>query len=196
MRRFELRDWVLVGLVLAVGACGSIPNDSGVNADEAGGSTYTDSDWGFQITLPDPDTWGYSGQTLYQERYSNGLPRTEVRFTHVPEGGGSGFLPSLVVRPQVLSADGTVDAFAQTTEQLYRSQFMGYRSGAKSYYRIGDVEVVEWVFTTRPLRSVGDRFLIAVMKDGRKGYLLLGSGLFSDFPVDGYKQMISGMRFN
>ncbi len=73
---------------------------------------------------------------------------------------------------------------------------MGYRSGAKSYYRIGDVEVVEWVFTTRPLRSVGDRFLIAVMKDGRKGYLLLGSGLFSDFPVDGYKQMISGMRFN
>jgi hypothetical protein len=183
----------LLCFVLAMGACGSI-TDSEEAGSESNDRTYVDKNWGFQIEIPDADTWGYSAQTSSQERLSNGLPRTELRITHVPAEGAD-FLPSLRLQANVLDRDDTVESFAQGVEQYHKSRYMGYQAGDKRYYLVAGAEVVEWVFTTVQIRSVGDRFMAAVVKDDKKGYLLLGTGLGSAFPLDSYREMVSSMKF-
>ena len=184
----------LLCLVLAAGSCGSIPTDSVETDSVSNDRVYVDKDWGFQIEIPDPAVWGYSAQTSSQERLSNGLPRTELRITQAP-GEGANFWPSLVLQPNVLDRDDTVASFAQAAEAYYRSRYLGYRSGPKRFYQVGRAEVAEWVFTSVRISTVGDRFMVAVIKDGSKGYLLLGSGMGSLFPLDSYREMVSSMKF-
>jgi hypothetical protein len=192
----RLNRWWRPGLLcclLAAGACGSIPTDSLDGEAESDGRVYVDEDWGFQIVIPDPGVWGFTAQKTFQERMSNGLPRTELRITRVPESGS--FRPVLLLEPHALARDDTAESFAQTVEQVYRSRYLGYRSGPKQVYTVAGAGVVEWVFTTVRMPQVGDRFMLAVVQDGTKGYLLLGSGLDNQFPLDSYRAMLSSMEF-
>lgn len=184
----------LLCLVLVTSSCGPIPTDSDEAGSESSDRTYVDKSWGFQIDIPDSSTWGYSAQTSSQERLANGLPRTEVRITQVP-GEGSSFWPSLLLQASALDRDETVESFAQGVELYYKARYMGYQPEAKRFYQVAGAEVAEWVFTTVRVRTRGDRYMAAVVKDDRKGYLLLGSGLGSVFPLENYREMVSSMKF-
>lgn len=183
----------LIFLALTLGACGSIPTDL-LDADtEFSGRVYVDDDWGFRISIPDATEWGFTAQTAVRDRLSNGLPRMELVITQAPIDGG--FRPTLVLQPKALDRSDTVEHFANAAEQVHMGRFLGYQAGPKRTYTVGEAEVVDWVFTTVRIPAVGDRFLLAVVKDGTKGYVLLGSGLGSQFPLDRYREMLSSMKF-
>lgn len=196
MDRYRL--WTPVCLLLAAALamrCGPIPDDTvSSGTDQSSDRVYVDNDWGFQIAIPDAAVWGWTSQTFYQSRESNGLPRVELRMTRQPLDGST-FRPTMVVEPRALPANATIQTFVAELEEGFKARYLGYRSEQKRVFEISGRDAVEWEFRTVPIRSIGDRFLITVVVDSRKVYVLLGSGLFSSYPLDDYRQIAASLRF-
>ena len=194
MLRYRLWILLLVCAAFVSSGCGPIPTEPEIDVSDSGERLYVDDEWGFQIALPDPATWGYSAQTSYNDPLPNGLPRTEVRILHSATEGSS-FQPTLFVRPQPLDSEETIEILATSVDATYKASYLGYRAEPRRFFSLGDAEAVDWVFSTVPLRSVGNQFYVALVKDGRKGYLMLGTGLYSNFPLDTYREMVASMEF-
>ncbi len=184
----------ILGVVFVL-ACGKIPTDSeDFTPTNPNARAYTDSDWGFQISIPDPAIWGWSSQTSYQDRASNGLPLVQIAISRIPFEG-SIFRPRMIVEPRGVSRDLTLETFVASLEEDLKARYIGYRADEKRVFTLSTRGAVEWTFRTVPLPGIGDRFLITVVMDGRKGYVLLGSGLFSSFPLDGFREIVASLRF-
>jgi hypothetical protein len=188
--------WVglLIPLLLQLG-CGKIPEDTvGDAAEFSSDRAYVDTDWGFQVFIPDNTTWGYSSQTSYQTRASNGLPLVQVTINRVPLDGST-FRPIMTLEPRVLPRNATLESYAASLEEDYKARFMGYRSEEKRIFKIADKDAMEWTFRSVFIRSIGNRFMATFVLDGQKVYVFLGTGLSSSFPLEEYRSIAGSMEF-
>ncbi len=184
--------WSSLVCVVAMLSCGPIPDDTANNptADADGNRVYSNDEWGFRISVP--DVWGWTAQTSFQTRESNGLPRVEVTMQREPI---SGFVAVMNLRPRALSENATLQTVTAELEEEFKSTFLGYRAEEKRTFQISGREGIEWIFRTVFLRRRGDRFFVTVVLDGRKAYLMMGNGMSAVFPVDEYRSIASSLEF-
>ncbi len=173
-------------------SCGPIPEDTANNPTDAadGDRVYSNDEWGFRITVP--DVWGWTAQTSFQTREPNGLPRVEVVMNREPI---SGFVAVLTLRPRALSERATLQTVTAELEEEFKATFLGYTAQEKRTFQISGREGIEWIFRTVFLRRRGDRFLVTVVLDGRKAYLMMGNGTSAAFPVDEYQSIVKSLEF-
>ena len=186
---------LLLLLAFAAAGCGPIPTDP--DADTTlGDRVYANKEWGFQITIPDDSTWSWTAQTFYQDREPNGLPRVTVWIYKRPRDGGE-FRPTLTLEPRALLKDDTLEKLVASLEENLKasSDFRGYTAAEKQTMQVASNEAVEWTFRTFARAGLGNRFLVTVVVHGRHGYLIMGDGVSSYFPVDEFRGIISSLRF-
>ena len=194
MNRKFSRLCLFLPLVLQLG-CGKIPEDTvGDAAALASDRAYVDTDWGFQVFIPDNSIWGYSSQTSYQARASNGLPLVQVSILRIPFEGST-YRPRMTLEPRVFPRNATLESYAAFVEQDYKARFMGYRPEQKRVFKVSGKDAIEWTFRSVLIRSVGDRFVSTLVVDEQKVYVFLGTGQFSSFPLQDYRSIASSMEF-
>ena len=192
MSRHHSIIWSCLVFVVATLSCGPIPEDTANNPtdDSDGSRVYSNEEWGFRISVP--DVWGWTAQTNFQTRESNGLPRVEVVMNREPI---SGFVAVLNLRPRALSENATLQTVTAELEEEFKSTYLGYRAQEKRTFQISGREGIEWIFQTVFLSRRGDRFFVTVVLDGRKAYLMMGNGMSAAFPVDEYRLIASSIEF-
>ena len=186
-----LRRWIPVVLFLA--GCGQIPTDPDTDPT-VGGRVYTNTDWGFQIAIPQDTTWSWTAQTFFQDRDSNGLPRVEVRISKRPLENTQ-FRPTMLLSPRALPRETGLESATASLEEELRSSFLGYNPGEKDSVLVSSSSGLEWVFRMVSLRGEGDRFLAVVLVHEREGYIFLGSGVSYHFPVEEFRDIIRTLNF-
>ena len=195
-------------LTFAVGGfwagCGPIPTAPEVDITDIGGErVYANDEWGFQITIPGSDDWGFTAQTSFRQRLANGLPSVEVVISKNVDATGNGDRPTLTLRPRALALGTNAGILATMLEEEFRSAFLGYSPQQKQGLNLpasqlgGDsVRAIEWEFTSRIPVGLFSRFIVTVLVDkDRRGYVFIGAGTPLAFPVDEYKQIASTLRF-
>jgi hypothetical protein len=188
--------WVIlfIPLFLQLG-CGKIPEDTVGNADSLNSDrAYVDTDWGFQVFIPDNTTWGYSSQTSYQARASNGLPLVQVTILRIPYEGST-YRPVMTLEPRVLPRNATLESYAASLEEEYKGRIMGYQPEEKRVFKVSGRDAMEWTFRSVFIRSIGDRYVSTIVVDEQKVYVLLGTGQFSSFPLEEYRSIAASMIF-
>ena len=70
----------------------------------------------------------------------------------------------------------------------------------KQKIQVGSEAALEWGFATRPVEGLGDhylaeRFLATAVLHNRQVYVILSSGSRSVFPLAGFQQIISSLKF-
>ena len=192
MSRQHTIIWSCLVCVVTMLSCGPIPEDTANNPtdDSDGNRVYSNDEWGFRISVP--DVWGWTAQTNFQTRESNGLPRVEVVMNREPI---SGFVAVMNLRPRALSENATLQTATAELEEEFKATFLGYRAEEKRTFQISGREGIEWIFRTVFLRRRGDRFFVTVVLDGRKAYLMMGNGMSAAFPVDEYRSIASSLEF-
>ena len=196
MRRNQ--KWIPIPLflfALCVSGCGPIPTDPDINSSLTD-RVYVNDDWGFQITIPQDSTWSWTAQTFYQNREPNGLPQVSVWIYKRPQDGGQ-FRPTLTLEPRALSGDDTLEKVVTALEDDFKASnsFRGYNASEKQTVQVSSGEATEWTFRTSARGNVGNRFLATIVVHEREGYLILGSGVSSYFPVDEFRGIISSLTF-
>ncbi len=189
--------WIPVFLCLLAQfapGCGPIPNDSASDSSSSDGRVYINEEWGFQLTIPDDSTWSWNSRTLFQNRESNGLPRVNVLILKNPLEGRR-FRPTLSVDPRGVSAGTLFETFVASLEEDFKARFIGYNAEEKRTLQVSSAEAVEWTFRVARIGGFANRFLVAVVMRERQGYVMLGSGISSHFPVEGYRQITSSLKF-
>ena len=199
--------WVLTALLWGFWTgCGPIPTDSDndVRVGQTDGErVYANVEWGFQITIPSSNEWGFTAQTSYRQREANGLPWVQIVISKNVDATGTGVRPSLTLRPRAVSAGTNAEILATIMEADFRSIYLGYTSQKKRslnlapFQSTGDsVRAVDWEFTTMlPVGSFDRFFATAVMDEDDRGYTAVGTGNQNVFPVEEYRQIISTLRF-
>ena len=184
--------------------CGPIPTDPQVDLTDTGEARiYVNDEWGFQITIPSTGEWGFTAQTSFQHRESNGLPSVEVVISKNVDATGTGVRPSLTLRPRALALGTNENVLATMLDEEFRAAFLGYSPQVKQRRNLpplqagGDpVLAIEWEFRTRiPVGSFSRFIATVVVDEDRRGYVLIGSGSQQVFPVDEYRQIASTLRF-
>ncbi len=192
MSRHQTSIWSCLVCIGALLSCGPIPDDTANNptAGSDGDRVYSNDEWGFRISIP--DVWGWTSQTNFQTRESNGLPRVEVVMRREPI---SGFVAVMTLRPRALPENATLQTVTAQLEEELKSTNLGYRAEEKRTFQISGREGIEWIFQTVFLRRRGDRYIVTVVLDGRKAYLMMGNGMSSSFPLEEYRSIASSLEF-
>lgn len=199
--------WVLTALLCGFWTgCGPIPTDS--DGDVQVGQidserVYENDEWGFQITIPGGNEWGFTAQTSYRQREANGLPWVRVVISKNVDASGTGVRPSLTLRPRAVSAGTSADILATIMETDFKSIYLGYTPRRKRSLNLApfqstqdSVRAVDWEFTTMlPVGAFNRFFAAAVIDEDDRGYTAVGTGNQNVFPVDEYRQIIATLRF-
>ena len=188
-----------LGLSCVLG-CGPVPTEPDDGAG-SGDRVYRNEAWGFQLTIPSSTAnWSLNVQTHLLWVDANGLPKVQVRLWKPPEDGAE-FRPMLLLEPRALTQKAPLDTLANALEREFREIFKGYRPmGERQAVRVASEDGIEWIFSTYPVREFGDhflaeRFIATVVVHGRQLYVVLGNGTRWDFPVQGFRDIVSNLVF-
>lgn len=187
-------------LLLLASGCGPVPTDPD---DDTGSDEriYRNEQWGFQVTVP-ASTWDWSlnVQTHLLWVDVNGLPKVEVRMQK-PPADGLDFRPLLFLEPRALTQDTPLDTLVTFLEKEFQERFTGYSMmGDKKTIQVASEKAAEWSFSTHPIQEFGDhflaeRFLATVVVHNRQVYVVLGNGTREDFPLSGFRDILSNLVF-
>jgi hypothetical protein len=183
----------LFPVILVLAGCGPIPTEPDTDTTVTG-RVYRNTDWGFQIAIPEDTTWSWTAQTFFHDRDSSGRPRVEVRISKRPLEN-TRFRPTMVLRPRSLSRGTALGSVTASVEEELRGSFLGYRPGKKDSVVVSSSSGLEWVFQMVSLSNEGDRFLSVVLVRDREGYVFLGSGASYHFPVNEFRDIIRTLTF-